>query len=77
MQPPENIKPDRQEGEMPAIPNGERETQQKETDFEPTDDMAENTAAEESINSETTFALIGISAAVLVIGLLVAVKFKY
>ena len=77
MQPPENMKPDRQESEMPAIPNGEHEMQQKENDFEPMDDAAENTEAEESINPETTFALIGISAAVLVVGLLIAVKFKY
>ena len=76
MQPPENMKPNRQESEMPTIPNGEHEMQQKENDFKSKDDEAENTEAEESINPETTFALIGISAAVLVIGLLVAVKFK-
>ena len=61
---------------MPAIPNGEDKMQQKENDFKPKDNEAEDTEAEECINPEITFALIGISTLMLLIGLIVAAKFK-
>ena len=73
---PENMSPNMQ-GRSPEDDfDGNPKMTQEDNAFETQDDVAEEAETEESINPKTTFALIGISSLILLLGLIVAVKFR-
>lgn len=73
---PENMSPNMQGRSPEDDSDGNPKMTQEDNAFETQDDVAEEAETEESINPKTTFALIGISSLILLLGLIVAVKFR-